>query len=88
MIGGDVKSVTVDHNNDALIKFNEDNTFALDADEQIDVIEIGADGVSLSDTITAEELITEEEGGDHADILVMKTYRADITHAFVYRFAF
>lgn len=87
-IGGDVESVTVDHNNNALIKFNEDNTFALDADEQIDVIEIGADGVSLSDTITAEELITEGEGGDHADILVMKTYRADITHAFVYRFAF
>lgn len=87
-IGGDVESVTVDHNNNALIKFNEYNTFALDADEQIDVIEIGADSASLSEPITAEELITEEEGGDHADILVMKTYRADVTHAFVYRFAF
>ena len=87
-IGGDVESVTVDHNNNALIKFNEYNTFAFDADEQIDVIEIGADSASLSEPITAEELITEEEGGDHADILVMKTYRADVTHAFVYRFAF
>lgn len=86
-INGNAASVTAGAENQRLIRFGgSDDEFVLDSDAPVDLIELDGTGVR-GETITADEIITSEEDGRRADVLVLKTYRGHVTGAFVYRFA-
>ena len=84
-IYGDVDSVAVDENNNAIVTIGEAQ-FQISASAPIDVYEITADSASLLDEpVTAADIITSDAGGDTHDILVFKTFRGSVTHAYIYR---